>query len=491
MKSIKAPEKRWGIVVGVDKYVNANKHLCNLQGCVADANNMFEAMTAENGFGFLKEHVVKLENATRNEIEGAFKKIGSKMKQGDEIWFYYAGHGYSEKLLTGNTFGYLLPSDVKIDSNGELLSTQECIAHSTLWEQFIGRNITCGNVTVVLFLDCCCAASIGQQGIRSGSMNQEVVTNFESSFRDLKSRCAGDDEKWDFHYISFMATDKTGKAKEDATGGVFTKSLILGLKGGEPDYCTVGPDPDDIHIRAGVLGSYLAWRTPNCQNPCQDVRDASFPLSVSQDRKSLLEENRERDQRVVAWLLAMQDQNLLGRKARQFAEDMMDSTAGTDFKYAGLLRKLLRRLGSRKDECSCQLLEEGAGLIQAFFEFKNLPEEREPQKVAPAEERPIPVSGGVLSWADLSPTDKKLLEDVLKRFSNEDKISQSKFRADVITGLHNMARKRMRRMCKTMRFDLLFDAAFHNEWHMKARKGFDSRIEGALYELVKDDEALL
>ena len=171
MTNIRPAGKRWGIVVGVDEYVSAGEYLHNLKGCVADARRMYDVMVDQNCCGFLEDHVTKLENPTYEEIETAFEEVGGKMKKGDELWFYYAGHGYSERRPNGAVSGYLLPSDVKLSRSGKL-SAQGCISHSGLRDDLIARNIAYGNINVVLFLDCCCAASVG---LNDG--NRNVVFN--------------------------------------------------------------------------------------------------------------------------------------------------------------------------------------------------------------------------------------------------------------------------------------------------------------------------
>ena len=305
MTSIKPATKRWGIVVGVDEYENAGEPLHNLKGCVVDARRMYEVMIAPDCCGFLEEHVTKLENPTYEEIETAFEEVGEKMKKGDELWFYYAGHGYSERRPNGAVSGYLLPSDVKLSRSGKL-SAQGCISHSGLRDELIARNIARGNITVVLFLDCCCAASVGlNDGNRSvWTGTKEMSEDFAASFRDLCVVGPGGgegDENWDFKYISFMATDKSGKAKEDESGGVFTKYLIEGLRGGREDCPTVAQKGADCYIRAGRLGTFLSEFVES-QPPIQDVTDSNYPLSVSSEKKSLQEQMKRMNKDVIDWL---------------------------------------------------------------------------------------------------------------------------------------------------------------------------------------------
>ena len=96
---MKPAQKRWGIVVGIDKYKHANEFLHDLQGCVIDAHKMYDTMTNKDCCGFIEDHVRLLENPDFDELEEAFAQIGARMRDGDELWFYFAGHGYSDKSL--------------------------------------------------------------------------------------------------------------------------------------------------------------------------------------------------------------------------------------------------------------------------------------------------------------------------------------------------------------------------------------------------------
>ena len=491
--SLKQPSKRWGIVVGVDEYANAGGYLRNLKGCVADANTMFRTMTDKECCGFDADHVKLLENPTYAEIESAFEDLGSKMARGDELWFYYAGHGYSERRRNGSVSGYLLPSDVRLNENGKL-STHGCISHNGLRDDLIARNLVQGNITVVLFLDCCCAASVGlTDGSRSASTDvKEITDGFTESFRDLGLATPEEGESWDFKYISFMATDKSGKAKEDASGGLFTKCLIEGLSGGRPEFQTVGGD-SDCYVRVGKLGAFLGQYVPN-QPPIQDFHDVMYPLSVSSERKSLLEQKKAMDRKVSTWLFKMRDENLIPKDVRQFAEDVVEDTDSGDFKYAGLLRNLMRFFSYPERELPGGL-NEGATLIRAFYELKNF-HDGKTVGAAPSAGNSRSPSRASAADVPLTVREKKVLEFVEDRLRKADGegIDLSSVRVmtqhEAADRIYAIARERMRKMCRKRRCDPLCTKNERDLWAVKAREGFSSSIEAAVYELICDDAAL-
>ena len=492
MTQIRPASKRWGIVVGVDEYINACQYLRNLQGCVTDANRMYQTMVDKDCCGFDESHVRLLENPTYSQIENAFKDLGGRMKKGDELWFYFAGHGYSERRRNKRVSGYLLPSDIGFNEDGTL-STQSCISHDQLRDSFIDRHMGYGNITVVLFFDCCCAASVGLcDGSRAvaGTNDKEVADGFKTSFRDLETIGAAEEGgDWDYQYLSFMATDKTGKAKEDASGGVFTKYLIEGLRGGTQDCPTVGSNIADFYIRAGKLGVFLGDHVPN-QPPLQDFIDMTYPLSVSKARKKSQEKIQQMDKLVIAWLSKMKEKRLLEKDARQFAEDIIFESESKEFRYAGMLRNLMRLFSANPE--LAQQLDEGARLINAFCELKNLLEKNFEGMSPVVGPMPVPPNS-----PPMTPHDKKLLADVENRLraadgEPSDDLSDvgRKTQAEAAAKLDVVARKWMRKMCASDFYTPLYVKNERAEWKNKAQKGFTSVFEAAVFELVKDDEKL-
>lgn len=98
-------EKSWAVVIGIDRY----QHWPHLQAAVADAKAVAQRLK-EMGF----DPVTYLADgeATRDRI---LTEIGTRLSQetgpNDRVLIYFAGHGYTEELPSGEQVGYLIPAD--------------------------------------------------------------------------------------------------------------------------------------------------------------------------------------------------------------------------------------------------------------------------------------------------------------------------------------------------------------------------------------------
>ena len=498
MNRIKAPNKRWGIVAGVDKYENANEFLHDLQGCVIDAHRMYDTMTNKECCGFLEDHVQLLENPSFNELEEAFANIGARMASGDELWFYFAGHGYSDKSRPRDN-GYLLLSGAKYDTRG-FLRSEGSMSRYQLGD-LVGQHIRVGGVTVVFFLDCCCAASVGlntgDRAVAESTELEDIAASFGAmQGRDLAFVSHDDGEPMQF--MRFCATGKYGRAREDREGGAFTKRLVEGLLGGTNSHPTAFDE--DIYVTAGALGLYVSAKASE-QNPEQEFANPMYPLSVSPDKKRMQEQIKALDSNVGKWL-----GNLKGCvHDKQFAERVL--VKEEDFKFAGVMRNVLRLISDPK--CPMTVAgEEAASLLKAFHTLRDLLEKTtddgskmrdgqnvEKRRVKMSAAKPM-ISGSSVVRAPLSSHDRDLLADVEERVRtvDGDEIDFSDIgrmpQPEAASALDAFARKRMRMLCGKDRVDSLFSSNERASWSMKARKGFASAFEAAVYELVRDDKAL-
>lgn len=98
-------ERSWAVVVGIDRY----QHWPQLQAAVADATAMAERLRE---MGFDRITFLKDQQATRDRI---LTEIGTRLSQetgpNDRVVIYFAGHGFTEELPTGEQVGYLIPAD--------------------------------------------------------------------------------------------------------------------------------------------------------------------------------------------------------------------------------------------------------------------------------------------------------------------------------------------------------------------------------------------
>ncbi len=83
------------MIIGIDKYQNASPDLKNLNGAVADADDVKAYLQDSLGVPDDQIKVLQNQDATRDNIEKAIEDIGKNtaIKMDDPILIYYAGHG--------------------------------------------------------------------------------------------------------------------------------------------------------------------------------------------------------------------------------------------------------------------------------------------------------------------------------------------------------------------------------------------------------------
>lgn len=140
---------RWALVIGVDGYENLEP----LKKARNDAQAVSDELT---GLGF---QVRTLYDPSRRDINGAVSTMANQIHPGDEVLFYFAGHGVE---VDGRNF--LLPSDVPMVNLGdESFLTGESIAADRVLDTFQKQ----GARTTVMILDACRNNPFPSDGKRS------------------------------------------------------------------------------------------------------------------------------------------------------------------------------------------------------------------------------------------------------------------------------------------------------------------------------------
>ncbi|WP_264212790.1 caspase family protein [Leisingera thetidis] len=155
---IAAPQiSRRALVIGVDGYQN----LAALQKARNDAQAVSSTLAA---LGF---EVTTLYDAGRRDINGAVSTFANQIKPGDEVLFYFAGHGVE---VDGRN--YLLPSDVPMVNFGdESFLTGESIAADRVLGTFQRK----GARSTIMILDACRNNPFPQDGQRSVGGSRGLV----------------------------------------------------------------------------------------------------------------------------------------------------------------------------------------------------------------------------------------------------------------------------------------------------------------------------
>jgi len=118
---VSADESRWALLVGIDRYQNAD--IAPLSGAVADARAVADAL--KRYCGFPEERVFLLTSddpanrPTLGNIYARLEYVASRARPGDVFMFYFSGHGITRK---GKSYLLTWESDINIPGLIERLS---------------------------------------------------------------------------------------------------------------------------------------------------------------------------------------------------------------------------------------------------------------------------------------------------------------------------------------------------------------------------------
>jgi uncharacterized caspase-like protein len=138
---------RWGIIVGIEKYRNVTP----ARYASHDALLMKEYLTKFVGIPEENIFLKTDDQATKNEIEMLLQdKIRRLVKEGDTVYFYYAGHGIPD---VGDQTPYILPSDGDPDN-----PKMSCYPLEGLYRDLTELNVK----NIYLFIDSCFSGMVGR-----------------------------------------------------------------------------------------------------------------------------------------------------------------------------------------------------------------------------------------------------------------------------------------------------------------------------------------
>lgn len=144
-----AHAKRIALVIGNDNY----SHVHKLEKAGNDAKSV-AATLREIGFDVIDEI-----NADRRSMDRKLNQLSSKISVGDEVLFFFAGHGISVKGQN-----YLLPTDIpQITPGQERSVTKEAFSEDEIIEILRER----GAKVSILIIDACRNNPFPKQGTRS------------------------------------------------------------------------------------------------------------------------------------------------------------------------------------------------------------------------------------------------------------------------------------------------------------------------------------
>ncbi len=181
------PEDRWAVIIGISDYAGEAN---DIHYSDDDALDMLNALI--NVYGYRRDHILllisdyKVNNATRNDIIEAIDWLREHETEGDEVVFFYSGHGARGRANDGDG-----------ETIDEGIVPWEATASSVIWDGDLKQMFSNFDTTRIIFIFDSCY---------SGGMT------------DLKAGGR----------IIVMASTETGLAYEDSNleNGVFTYYFI-------------------------------------------------------------------------------------------------------------------------------------------------------------------------------------------------------------------------------------------------------------------------
>jgi tetratricopeptide (TPR) repeat protein len=100
-----SPDRMWALVIGISRYTRADP----LEFAASDAQSFREFLSSPRGGGIPGDHIFTLleDQATRRGVEVELEAMQDRVKAGDTVYIFIAGHGF----ITNRGIGYFIPSD--------------------------------------------------------------------------------------------------------------------------------------------------------------------------------------------------------------------------------------------------------------------------------------------------------------------------------------------------------------------------------------------
>lgn len=338
----------YSIIIGVSNYLRIGK----LQYGHEDARyfadvlqkSFKEKLPLENQFIFIDS------NATSNPIYEALENLSQRVKANDKIYFYFAGHGDVENLITRRAHLLLFDSPPNVYKAGGTLPVDGLKDYLVEW--------TYKKARVFLVIDACKSGNLA-----GGIEGQSVAIN---TIKGLDVQSA--------RILSCQPNEKSLESTEYGGGhGAFTYYLVKGIRG-------EANTNHDTYISVGEIGTFLGdsvpARTQQSQNPLVEgnKRARFLPVageSIRSDLSSpIVAKNRasfsipEEDSLKARWVRELRMELAAGRLLKpdhQCARKTMD-------RISQKWPMDIRFLQSVRQELASTLVLKSQKLINAYIE---------------------------------------------------------------------------------------------------------------------------
>ncbi|MDI9619265.1 MAG: caspase family protein [Candidatus Nezhaarchaeota archaeon] len=138
---------RWAIVIGISDYQGSAN---DLECADDDARDFYRALVDVYGFDAGKVTLLVDGDATRGNIVGAINSLKEKASPGDEVVFFYSGHGARGRFNDGDS-----------EAVDEAIVPWECTAEALIWDGELASWFSGLEASrIILIFDCCYAGGM-------------------------------------------------------------------------------------------------------------------------------------------------------------------------------------------------------------------------------------------------------------------------------------------------------------------------------------------
>jgi hypothetical protein len=243
--------KSYALIIGISNYKDAS--IDRLNYCRDDAINFFQFLTSKYcDAGIDEKNVVRLfdDEATKDGIIKALTDMGNSAEANSNLYFYYSGHG---------TANYILPSDMNIKDATTMIGYDYLIDKINSSGKFKNK---------IIVLDACYSGSV-MSFLERDASPQDLFQKQNKMWEERKNSSGG--------YVIFASSPKDKTSLEQKFGGLFTRTLIDGLKCFDEDHCA--DQNNDGIITAVELYNYLSGKLATTVTPVYKGNDG-YPMSV-------------------------------------------------------------------------------------------------------------------------------------------------------------------------------------------------------------------
>lgn len=238
VKSLPSQNKRWALLIGVDRYEDSN--ISSLKGAANDARSLNQALV--NYGGFPQDQVIVLSSdepferqPTRKNILRRLSNLAGLVPKDGLLLISFAGHG-----IDRNGQGFLIPSDATFSEDIRLLE-ETAISVNSVKQRIRDTGVQ----QVMIFLDSCRSYPTGRSDSPNPLTNAFTkVLNFDVTNKEVMA------------FVVLYATALGGRAYEYAEKqqGYFSWAIAQALKGAAAN--------ERGEVTLGALVKYLENTVP-------------------------------------------------------------------------------------------------------------------------------------------------------------------------------------------------------------------------------------